>query len=41
MEKVRSSHDLSFMFVVYAFDLIVKVWSVFIVLTLEVYDLFW
>jgi hypothetical protein len=29
----RASRDLSFMFVVYAFDLIVKVWFVFIVLT--------
>ncbi len=36
-----ASHDLSFMFVVYAFELIVKVWFEFIVLVLEVHILFW
>ena len=33
---IRVSHDLNFMFIVYGFDLIVKVWVVFIVLDLEV-----
>jgi hypothetical protein len=37
----RVSHVLSFMFVVYAFELIVKVWFEFIVLVLEVHILFW
>jgi hypothetical protein len=37
----RSSHDLSFMFVVYGFDLIVKVWLVFTVLVLEVHVFLW
>ena len=37
----RASYALSFMFVVYGFDLIVKVWFVFIVLSLEVPGRFW
>ncbi len=37
----RDSHDLSFMFVVYVFDLIANVWFVFILLVLEVHALFW
>jgi len=37
----RSSRDLSSMFVAYGFDLIVKVWFVFIVLVLEVPGQFW
>ncbi len=36
----RVSRDMIFMFVVYVLDLTVKVWFVFIVLTLEVHGLF-
>ena len=37
----RVSRDMSFIFVVYALDLIVKVWFVFIVLVLELHVLFY